>query len=98
MIVVRRVGELFAWLAQGGRGRRSMLPVGSGGGRIAAADLADKLPGKVAIGLIFVTNHRRLADVSDLQADYAITVETHELDLVRWLAVNTLFERHLRVR
>src|ERR1700677_259241 len=75
-----------------------MLPAGSGGRRVAKTNLADKLTGKVAIGLIFVTNHRRLADISDLQPDYAITVETHELDLVRWLAINPFFERHLPVR
>ena len=67
------------------------------GGASPKTNLADKLPGEIAVRLILVTNDRRLANIGNLQSDDAIAIEANKLDLVRRLAVNPFLKRRLPI-
>src|SRR5580658_2483447 len=74
-----------------------MFPTWSGRRRIPKADLVYELAGKIAVCFILVANDRWLADIGNLQTNYAIAIEAHKLDLVRSLAIDPFLKRSLPI-
>src|ERR1700722_714380 len=74
-----------------------MFPAGRGRRRIPKTNLVYELPGKIAVGFILIANDRWLTDIGNLQTDDAIAIETHELDLVRSLAVDPFLKGSLPI-
>src|SRR5271156_5275344 len=74
-----------------------MFPAWGGRRRIPQADLVYELAGKIAVCFILVANDRWLTNISNLQTDYAVSIEAYKLDLVGGLPIDPFLKRSLPI-
>src|SRR5277367_1744670 len=74
-----------------------MFPAWRGRRGISKTNLTYELAGKIAVGFILVANDRWLADIGNLQTDYAVAIEADKLNLVGSLPIDPFLKRSLPI-